>query len=361
MRRTTVASLMFFAMVTFAVSCSRLRSDDAIATDIKARMFSDPSLKSANINIAVKDGIVTLSGEVANDGTRLTAEELAKAIKGVKRVDDQIVAVTVPATPLNVAENPPAASKPARPNSRHKHPAARSESAQSATSTPDPSERQTHAPAPVESAQDSPPAAVPAAPAPPPPPQPKTVTVPARTVLTVRTIDSIDSKTNQAGEVFRASLDAPIVVNNEVIVPAGADAYIKLVTASSAGRFAGRNELTLELSTVTSGGKTYNVVTSDVRQSGASRGKGSAEKIGGGAALGALIGAIAGGGKGAAIGAAVGGAGGAGLQGLRNGSTLRYSNPLTSLTYPEQGSCQLRGIAAVRAGYTSDVSTRVAG
>jgi BON domain len=325
MRRTTVASLMFFAMVTFAVSCSRLRSDDAIATDIKARMFSDPSLKSANINIAVKDGIVTLSGEVTNDGTRLTAEELAKAIKGVKRVDDQIVAGAVPATPLNVAENPPAASKPARPNSRHKHPAARSESAQSATSTPNPSERQTHAPAPVESAQDSPPAAVPAAPAPPPPPppQPKTVTVPARTVLTVRTIDSIDSKTNQAGEVFRASLDAPIVVNNEVIVPAGADAYIKLVTASSAGRFAGRNELTLELSTVTFGGKTYNVVTSDVRQSGASRGKGSAEKIGGGAALGALIGAIAGGGKGAAIGAAVGGAGGAGLQGLRKGKDLK--------------------------------------
>ncbi len=112
-------------------------------------------------------------------------------------------------------------------------------------------------------------------------------------------------------------------MNNQVIVPTGADAYIKLVTASSAGRFAGRNQLTLELSTVTFRGRTYNVVTSDVRQSGASRGKGSAEKIGGGAAIGALIGAIAGGGKGAAIGAAVGGAGGAGLQGLRKGKDLK--------------------------------------
>jgi BON domain len=323
MRRATIAFSMFFAVLTFAVSCSHPRSDDAITTDIKARMFSDPSLKSANINVAVKDGIVTLSGEVTNDGTRLTAEELAKSTKGVKRVDDQIVAVTLPAVPLNSMENPPAAPEPARPEARHKHRAARSESVQSAPTTPAPPETQTPAPAPVESAQNAPTAAVPAAPAPPPPPQPKTVTIPANTVLTVRTIDSIDSKTNQAGEVFRASLDAPIVVNNQVIVPAGADAYIKLVTASSAGRFAGRNELTLELSTVVFRGKTYNVVTSDVRQSGASRGKGSAEKIGGGAAIGALIGAIAGGGKGAAIGAAVGGAGGAGLQGLRKGKDLK--------------------------------------
>jgi BON domain len=325
MRRTTVAFLMFFAMVTFAISCSRLRSDDAIATDIKARMFSDTSLKSANINVGVKDGIVTLSGEVSNDGTRLAAEELAKATKGVTRVDDQIVAVTAAAAPLNVAENPPAAAEPARPEPRHKHPAARFKPVQSAPTTQGPPETQTPAPARVESAQNAPAAADPAptVPPPPPPPQPKTVTVPASTILTVRTIDSIDSKTNQAGEVFHASLDAPIVVNNEVIVPAGADAYIKLVAASSAGRFAGRNELTLELSTVTFRGKTYNVVTSDVRQSGSSRGKGSAEKIGGGAALGALIGAIAGGGKGAAIGAAVGGAGGAGLQGLRKGKDLK--------------------------------------
>jgi BON domain len=325
MRRTAVASLMFFAMMTFAVSCSHLRSDDAIATDIKARMFSDPSLKSANINIAVKDGIVTLSGEVTNDGTRLAAEEIAKSTKGVKRVDDQILGVTVPATPLSVAENPPAAAAPAGPNPHHKHPAARSNSVQSTPTTQTPPAMQTPAPARAESTQNASPVAVPAptTPAAPPPPQPKTVTIPANTVLTVRTIDTIDSKTNQAGEVFRASLDAAIVVNNEVIVPAGADAYIKLVTASSAGRFAGRNELTLELSSVTFRGKTYNVVTSDVRQSGASRGKGSAEKIGGGAALGALIGAIAGGGKGAAIGAAVGGAGGAGLQGLRKGKDLK--------------------------------------
>jgi len=124
-----------------------------------------------------------------------------------------------------------------------------------------------------------------AAPTPPPPPQPVTVTVPANSIVTIRTIDGIDSSTNHAGEVFKASLDAPIVVDSRVIVPAGADAYVKLVSASSAGRIAGRSELSLELASIVFRGKTYSVVSSDVKQSGASRGKRSAATIGGGARL----------------------------------------------------------------------------
>jgi len=46
------------------------------------------------------------------------------------------------------------------------------------------------------------------------------VTVPANSIVTIRTIDGIDSSTNHAGEVFKASLDAPIVVDSRVIVPA---------------------------------------------------------------------------------------------------------------------------------------------
>jgi outer membrane lipoprotein SlyB len=150
-----------------------------------------------------------------------------------------------------------------------------------------------------------------------------TVTVPANSIVTIRTIDAIDSSTNHAGEVFKASLDAPIVVDNRVIVPAGADAYVKLVSASSAGRIAGRSELSLELASIVFQGKTYNVVSSDVKQTGASRGKRSAATIGGGAALGALIGAVAGGGKGAAIGAAVGGGAGTGVQVLTKGQQVK--------------------------------------
>jgi outer membrane biosynthesis protein TonB len=320
MPKNFAVSLMLLATLAFAVSCSKFGrpSDDVISNDIKARMFSDPTLKSANINVAVKDGVVTLSGEAADDAVRLAAEKLASDTKGAAKVNDQIVTTTAAAMPT-----PPPAAEPA--------PAPEPEKPAPKRSTkprvkPSQEAQPPATPAPAESAQNNPaPAATPApaTPAPPPPPQPRTVTIPAGTILTVRTIDSIDSRTNHAGEIIHASLDAPIVVNNEVIVPSGADAYIKLVSASSEGRFSGRNELTLELTSVTFRGKTYNVVTSDVRQAGGSRGKNSAAKIGGGAAIGALIGAVAGGGKGAAIGAAVGGGAGAGLQGFKKGKDLK--------------------------------------
>ena len=136
-------------------------------------------------------------------------------------------------------------------------------------------------------------------------------------------IDGVDSATNHAGEIFHASLDAPIVVDNEVIVPAGADAYVKLIEAKSAGRMTGRSELSLELNRIQFQGKTYSVETAAYSQAGSSRGKRTAATVGGGAALGALIGAVAGGGKGAAIGAAVGAGAGTGVQAVTKGQQIK--------------------------------------
>ena len=153
--------------------------------------------------------------------------------------------------------------------------------------------------------------------------QPITVTVPANTVVSVRTIDRINSRTDRPGEFFRASLDAPIAVGERAVVPAGADANVKLIYARSAGHMTGRRELGLELSSISFQGKTYDLVSSEGRRAGTSRGKQTAERVGGGAALGALIGAIAGGGRGAAIGAAVGGGAGTGAQVWTHGQQVR--------------------------------------
>jgi uncharacterized protein YcfJ len=56
------------------------------------------------------------------------------------------------------------------------------------------------------------------------------------------------------------------------------------------------------------------VQTDQFRKEGSSRGKSTAEKVGGGAILGGIIGAIAGGGRGAAIGTAAGAGVGGGAQ-----------------------------------------------
>ena len=308
MRKNKIATLALFLAISFTASCSRLGgpSDDTITTDIKAKMFSEPTLKNASVDVSSKGGVVTLTGQVPDDAARLAAYKIATQEKGVTKVNDQMSVLSAQATPEPVAAAPAPMPEPApRP--------ARTRSASRAG--------RTHEVGPASAVQPTTSGNAAAAPAP--PRQPVTVTVPANTIVSVRTIDSIDSKTNHAGEVFKASLDAPIVVDNRVIVPAGADVYVKLVDAKSAGHMTGRSELGLELSGILFQGKTYNVVSSDVKQSGTSRGKQTAERVGGGAALGALIGAIAGGGKGAAIGAAVGGGAGTGVQVFTHGQQVK--------------------------------------
>jgi outer membrane lipoprotein SlyB len=70
-------------------------------------------------------------------------------------------------------------------------------------------------------------------------------------------------------------------------------------------------------------GRDYPVVSSDYTLKGKGRGSDTAKKVGGGAALGAIIGAIAGGGTGAAIGAGVGSAAGAGVQVFTRGQQVK--------------------------------------
>jgi hypothetical protein len=136
-------------------------------------------------------------------------------------------------------------------------------------------------------------------------------------------IDSIDSSRNHVGEQFVASVDAPVIVGDRVLIQKSADAWVQLVQARSAGHITGQSELQLELVSLRSTGTCYDAVSSSYEVHGASRGKDTAKKVGGGAALGTLIGAIAGGGKGAAIGAAAGAGAGTAVQVLTHGQQVK--------------------------------------
>lgn len=75
MRKNEIAVLALVLMSAMSVSCSRIGapSDDAITTDIKAKMYSEPALKAATVDVASKQGEVTLTGQVPNDAARLAA------------------------------------------------------------------------------------------------------------------------------------------------------------------------------------------------------------------------------------------------------------------------------------------------
>jgi hypothetical protein len=85
-----------------------------------------------------------------------------------------------------------------------------------------------------------------------------------------------------------------------------------VVRVQPSGRLSDSGELGLILTAISFGGQRYPINTQPWNSKGESHTKSNTQKIGGGAALGAIIGAVAGGGKGAAIGAGVGAAAGTG-------------------------------------------------
>jgi hypothetical protein len=146
-----------------------------------------------------------------------------------------------------------------------------------------------------------------------PPPPPSTVTLQPGTLLNVRLVDSLSSDKNQPGDSFHATLDQPLVVDGFVIAERGARVEGRVVESKKAGRVKGVSDLALRLTHLhTSDGQTVEIQTDPFEKEGETSHKSDAEKVGGGAALGAIIGAIAGGGRGAAIGAGAGGAAGGG-------------------------------------------------
>jgi len=51
-----------------------------ITTDIQTKMFAEPQLKSASVDVSTKDGIVTLSGQVPHEAARVAARNIASQI-----------------------------------------------------------------------------------------------------------------------------------------------------------------------------------------------------------------------------------------------------------------------------------------
>ena len=158
--------------------------------------------------------------------------------------------------------------------------------------------------------------------------------------ISVRLIDSVDSERNKEGDEFRASLEDPITVGNDVVVPKGADAKLRLVAEKESGKLTGKAELTVQLVSFVANGKTVMVNTSSVSEYSGSRGARTAKSAAAVGAIGAVIGAITGGGKGAAIGAGAGAAAGAGAQVFMKGQRVRIPSE-TLLTFTTESTVKL--------------------
>ncbi len=286
--------------------CTRARNDAQIANDVQGKITADANVPTKQITVNSNNGIVTLNGTVGSEVERQAAANDAAQVEGVKTVVNNLQ-VSAPTTAQAApAPEPEPEPEPARASTRTRRSSPRvysSRSSAPAASTPS-----------YGSTPASPPASVTAMAPPSPPPPPKPVTIPDGTVLQIRMIDTIDSGTNQPGDRFRATLDTPITMDDKVIVPQGADIEGRVAELKTAGHFAGKPEIALELTSLSMNGRRYALHTNQYSREGSSRGKNTAAKVGTGAAVGTIIGAIAGGGKGAAIGGVIGAGAGGGVQ-----------------------------------------------
>jgi len=311
---------LLVSLLAFAFACTKTPNDAQVTADIQSKLGSDSGLQNKQINVQAANGTITLSGNVDTDAQREAASKYAASEAGVKQVINnlQVVPMAAASEQPSQSQAEPEQAEPAQPRSKpspsaKKH-ARKSQSDDDYRKGMLQSQSQA-APARPQSQEAQALPQAPSAPAaPPPPPEPKKVTVPSGTAVPVRLVDVIDSATAQTGDTFHATLDSPIAIDGEVVVPAHYDVEGHVVAAQSSGKFAGRALLELQLDRIKVGDKWYNIDTDHFKQQTGARGKNTAEKVGAGAVAGAILGGIFGGGKGAAIGSVAGAGAGGGVQ-----------------------------------------------
>ena len=95
---TLCCSLMAPTHFLFAQKASS--ADDQIDFKVRTRLAGDADVKGGALDVTVKDGVVILKGRVDTEKGKLKATKLAKKVKGVKQVDNELT-VGSPEGPSN--------------------------------------------------------------------------------------------------------------------------------------------------------------------------------------------------------------------------------------------------------------------
>jgi hypothetical protein len=293
--------------------------DPTLTANVQQKIAADSALSTEPIQVAVQNGVVTVTGSVSNAAAKSLATRDAASVPGVVKVVDSISVIAntgpVSATATTPLEQPQLEPMPA--------------SKQKVVMPPPPKVASARPPAPIT--RTPPPAPVgppppppqPAAPPPPPPPVARTVTLPAGSTLPIRITQTLDSETTQQGESFSGAIATDIIADGMVMIPRGAPVSGRVTTVHEAAHFKGSSLLTIELTSINSRGEHISLTTQPYSVEGKGRGKNTAVKAGVGAAAGAVLGGIFGGGKGAAIGAAAGGGTGVGINAVTKGDQVQ--------------------------------------
>ncbi len=95
----TVRMLAAVALATSVAACdvfegkqgvAAYADDSTITNTIRARFVDDPVVHFTEVGVSTLNGNVTLTGRVNSDRERQRATQVARAVQGVRSVDNQI-------------------------------------------------------------------------------------------------------------------------------------------------------------------------------------------------------------------------------------------------------------------------------
>ena len=94
-----IATLLFAASLVVIAGCASTAKhegtgeyvdDTVITTKVKAEIFNEPTLKSSEINVETFKGVVQLSGFVSSNASIDKAVSIARSVKGVVTVKNDM-------------------------------------------------------------------------------------------------------------------------------------------------------------------------------------------------------------------------------------------------------------------------------
>jgi hyperosmotically inducible periplasmic protein len=83
-------SLLLVSFLIVPLLVAQTDSDGRIHDEVLAKLANDTDVRGGGLDVIVKNGMVTLRGQVHTEKAKAKAEKLTKKIKGVVSVDNQL-------------------------------------------------------------------------------------------------------------------------------------------------------------------------------------------------------------------------------------------------------------------------------
>jgi hypothetical protein len=292
-------------------AAAEVRTDGQIEMDVVHALDSSQALKSELITAATIQGEVTLTGTVTSDSNRKLAEKVAGQVAGVTKVNNNLKIVSAQAAEdtgndadEDTGQGQPAPNQAGAPYQGAGQPVTQDDQMRAQIRAEVQAQMQAQRQAQQQAQR-------PARPAYNPPTGP--VTIANGTLLKLRTSEPVNSKSAKDGQPVQFMVIQDVAVGGVLAIPRGATVHGVVTDAKKAGVISGSSELSLTLTSLEMGGKTYPLTTDQFKVKGPNKTRRTIGSALGGAMLGSMMGAGAdwgARGEGAGIGAGAGAAAG---------------------------------------------------